>query len=181
MDNSSFQATGRQQGDWFEETSRRLLIDAGFRIDACHDRIADAGVEVDIIATNQHKISFYITCKGSYRGDRPGAKRTDTFKKAMAEALMLHHQGWGPVLLLTSHKPSTPSGKAMMDNVDPEIMFDIIDPIKDFKRLTWLAAADESALRNDLQQRQTLFRTARPHRGFSQWVSEAGSPKTHAG
>lgn len=165
-DSGAFQAMGKKQGDWFEESSRRVLEDVGFTIDARRAVIADAGVEVDIIATNRQQISFYFTCKGSWRGRRPGARRTDTFKKAVAEALMLHAQGWGPVVLLTSHKPDTPAGRAMLANVDPEIMFDVIDPIQEAKRLQWLAAATEQELRQDLQQRRSLFRVARPHRGF---------------
>jgi hypothetical protein len=94
-DSGAFQAMGKKQGDWFEESSRRVLEDVGFTIDAQRAVIADAGVEVDIIATNRQQISFYFTCKGSWRGRRPGARRTDTFKKAVAEALMLHAQGWG--------------------------------------------------------------------------------------
>lgn len=165
-DERAFQAVGKQQGDWFEESSRRVLEDVGFSIDARRELIADAGVEVDIIATNRHQISFYFTCKGSWRGARPGARRTDTFKKAVAEALMLHSQGWGPVVLLTSHKPDTPAGRAMLANVDPEIMFDVIEPFKEARRLAWLATATEQQLRQDLQQRRSLFQIARPHRGF---------------
>lgn len=165
-DERAFQAVGKQQGDWFEESSRRVLEDVGFSIDARRVLIADAGVEVDIIATNRHQISFYFTCKGSWRGARPGARRTDTFKKAVAEALMLHSQGWGPVVLLTSHKPDTPAGRAMLANVDPEIMFDVIEPFKEARRLAWLATATEQQLRQDLQQRRSLFQIARPHRGF---------------
>ena len=54
----------------------------------------------------------------------------------------------------------------MLANVDPEIMFDVIDPIQEAKRLQLLAAATEQELRQDLQQRRSLFRIARPHRGF---------------
>jgi hypothetical protein len=165
-DERAFQAAGKQQGDWFEESSQRVLEDVGFSIDARRVLIADAGVEVDIIATNRQQISFYFTCKGSWRGARPGARRTDTFKKAVAEALMLHSQGWGPVVLLTSHKPDTPAGRAMLANVDPEIMFDVIEPFKEARRLAWLATASEQKLRQDLQQRRSLFQIARPHRGF---------------
>jgi hypothetical protein len=79
---------------------------------------------------------------------------------------MLHSQGWGPVVLLTSHKPDTPAGRAMLANVDPEIMFDVIEPFKEARRLAWLATASEPQLRQDLQQRRSLFQIARPHRGF---------------
>lgn len=163
-----FQATGKIQGDLFEEQSAQALMLAGFTIDGRRVRFADAGVEVDIIATNQQQISFYITCKGSMQGSRPGCERTDTLKKAIAEALILHQHGWSPVLLLTSHRPTTPSGLAMLHSVDPEMLFDVVNPTTDGKRLRWLARATEADLARDLNTRRTLF-TTRQQRGYGRW------------
>ena len=165
----NFQAASRRQGLWFEELCRAILIDCGFTIDGEHVDFTDAGVEVDLIATNRHAISFYITCKGSYRGRRPGVQRTDTLKKAIAEAQALHAQGWGPILLLTSHLPNTHSGRALLASVDPEVLFDAIDPLHNARRLRWLAGADEATLRRDLDARRSLFTLAKPPRGYTVW------------
>jgi hypothetical protein len=167
--NVSFQAASRTQGIWFEDLCRAILIDCGFIIDGQHVEFGDAGVEVDLIATNRHAISFYITCKGSYRGKRPGVQRTDTLKKAIAEAQALHAQGWGPILLLTSHLPNTRSGRALLASVDPEVLFDTIDPLHNSRRLRWMAGSDEETLRRDLEERRSLFTMSRPARGYAVW------------
>lgn len=159
----NFQANGKLQGDHFEAESIFILRQAGFEIHEPDDLrvvLPDAGVEVDIIALNLvAAISFFITCKGSYQGDRPGCERTDTLKKAMAEALALHVNGWGPVLLLTSHLPSTKTGIALLRSIAPDILFDAIEPASKLgiKRLSWLAKATESQLRRDLAGRQAAF------------------------
>ena len=167
-----YQASSRRQGAWFEDTCRQILEAAGFTIDGVRQFFPDAGVEVDLIATNLHAISFYITCKGSYRGDRPGARRTDTLKKAIAEAYALHQQGWGPVLLLTSHLPNTRSGRALLASVDPEVLFDTINPLASDRRLRFLASADEARLREDLAARRSLFTMPKPARGYLAWAGE---------
>lgn len=170
-DLANFQAAAAQQGEWFEDTCIQVLEASDFTITARLVYFWDAGVEVDIIANSRQEIAFYITCKGSYRGDRPGCRRTDTLKKAVGDACALHEQGWGPVLLLTSHLPNTPSGIAMLRSVAPEFLFDAIEPLNDSRRLRWLAHATEAQLRADLAQRRTLF-TGRPPRGYGPWPGQ---------
>gem|GEM_PF-1277961 len=168
----NYQAASRKQGIWFENLCRAILIDCGFRIDGEQVDFAEAGVEVDLIATNRYDISFYITCKGSYRGVRPGVQRTDTLKKALAEAQALHTQGWSPILLLTSHLPNTRTGRELLASVDPEVLFDAIDPLHNARRLRWLAQADEAALRRDLDSRRSLFTLSKPARGYAVWPGD---------
>ena len=174
----NFQAVSRAQGLWFENLCRAILIDCGFIIAGEHVDFAEAGVEADLIATNRHDISFYITCKGSYRGLRPGVQRTDTLKKALAEAQALHGQGWSPVLLLTSHLPNTRTGRELLASVDPEVLFDAIDPLHNARRLRWLAGADEEALRRDLEGRRSLFTVAKPPRGYAAWPGSSAAART---
>ncbi len=174
----NFQAASHAQGVWFENLCRAILIDCGFTIDGEHVDMPDAGVEVDLIATNRHAISFYSTCKGSYRGQRPGVQRTDTLKKALAEAQALHAHGWSPILLLTSHLPNTRTGRQLLASMDPEVLFDAIDPLHNARRLRWLAQADEEALRRDLESRRSLFTMAKPPRGYAAWPG--GAPAARA-
>lgn len=146
---NDFQSKGKQQGDLFEKECQQALELAGFEIvDTLVDFI-DAGVEVDIIATNQHAISFYITCKGSIQGDRPGCIRTDTLKKAIAEAYCLTQAGWGPVLLLTSHLPTMGRGVTMLKLVARSVLYDSLVPSQAWRRLSWMAKATELELRQD--------------------------------
>lgn len=158
----NFQAAAGAQGRLFEATCQMVLQQAGFVLAETHLFIAEAGVNVDFIAHNADEVAFYITCKGSYQGERPGAKRTDTLKKAIAESYALHAQGFGPILLLTSHLPDTPSGLALLASVDPDVLFDAIDATHGLKRLQWLARASETQLRADVQRRHTRYLLARP-------------------
>ncbi len=166
----NYQSSSSRQGAWFEATCRQILEAAGFAVAAVHQRIADAGVEVDLIGTNRHEISFFFTCKGSYRGRRPGVRRTDTLKKAIAEAYALHQQGWGPVVLLTSHLPNTAGGRTLLASVDPAVLFDAIELPANGARLEWLAHAPEDELRRDLAARRSLFNAGKPARGYSAWA-----------
>jgi len=155
----NFQAQAKEQGDWFEDACIRTLQAAGFDVVDQRVRFKDAGVEVDIIVTGKADISFYITCKGSYQGSRPGCERTDTLKKAIAEAYALHECGWGPVLLLTSHLPTTESGIAMLQATSPDVLYEAIEPLSKhgIKRLQWLNQASEDELRSFLTRRMMLF------------------------
>lgn len=165
----NYQSSSSRQGAWFEATCRQILEAAGFAVDAVHQRIEDAGVEVDLIGTNRHEISFFFTCKGSYRGRRPGVRRTDTLKKAIAEAYALHQQGWEPVVLLTSHLPNTAGGRALLASVDPAVLFDAIELPTNAARIEWLARSSEEELRRDLAGRRSLFNAGKPARGYAAW------------
>ncbi len=59
----------------FTRTCRAALQSAGFTVDIGKQFFADAGVEVDLIATNRQGISFYITCRGTEQGAHPGMAR----------------------------------------------------------------------------------------------------------
>jgi hypothetical protein len=165
----NFQGSSSRQGAWFEDACLRVLLEAGFGIDAMHQTIADAGVEVDFIATSRVEISFYVLCKGSFRGRRPGLRRTDTLKKALAEAQALRRQGWAPVLLLTSHLPNTPAGRALLAGADPDVLFDAIALLDGERRLSWLAEASEAWLRADMARRRASFAAAPEQACFGSW------------
>lgn len=156
----------------FAKLCRAILRDCGFAIDGEQVDFPEAGVTVDLVATNRRALSFYMLCHGSYHGRQPGLQRAATLKQALAAAQALHGQGWGPVLVLTSHLPRTRSSRALLAGVDPEVLFEAIDVLRNSRRLRWLANADEAILRRDLDARRALFlqsacaaparRTARP-------------------
>jgi hypothetical protein len=125
---AAFQRTSKEQGDLFEETAEMALKLVGFSIVGRHVFFPNAGVNIDFIADNKNGISFYVTCKGSIQGDRPGCERTDTLKKAIAEAYLLSRYEWWPILLLTSHLPTGRSGLAMLKTVERSVLFDAIVP-----------------------------------------------------
>jgi hypothetical protein len=142
-----------EYGLGFGEDCRRALQAAGFTVDRAGQFFADAGVHVDIVATNRQAISFYITCKGVRAGSRTGAPSATAFRKAVAQARALTDQGWGPVLLLAAHAAQARAVPGSEPRVDPEVIFDVLDPYTDGRRLRWLANADERQLRADLARR----------------------------
>ena len=81
-----FQAESKKSGDHFEDIVMSRLIDKGYSSIQKNVFISDAGVEVDFFADGH-----YIEAKGGNNGDkkRPGAKRTDSVKKAIANGALI--------------------------------------------------------------------------------------------
>jgi len=157
MGSNNFQSLAGQQGRDFEETCIKALMFAGWEI--VDRKVSLPTVEIDIIANNHEEISFYITCKGSIRGPRPGFKRTDTIKKAIAEAYFIHHEGFSPVLIMASPLPTSEVGRAtaMIKALDRNFVYDIINPYSDGKRLKWMFNATEDELRADIEKHPSLW------------------------
>jgi hypothetical protein len=83
----SFQSESKKSGDHFEDIVMSELIENGYEHIQKNVYIPDAGVEVDFLADS----NYYIEAKGGYEGDkkRPGAKRTDSVKKAIANGALI--------------------------------------------------------------------------------------------
>jgi hypothetical protein len=148
----SFQQRGQEQGAAFEEICEAALTQAGFNLCGRHIYLAAAGVNSDFVVANQQGLLFYVTAKGSWSGSRPGLKRTDTFRKAIAEAALLTWRGYGRVLLLSSHLPGAGSGMAMLRATPRSVLFDVLHPTRDAARLRWLATADTTSISEDLEE-----------------------------
>lgn len=143
----NFQAAASEQGRWWEKTCTDALRYAGFTIVAERITFPECGIEADIVADNKHGIRFYISCKGSMQGDRPGMVRTDTLKKAIAEMALLSVCGYWPLVVMASHSPIQGTGVAMLAVAQRAWPFQVINPITDSKHLRWLAQANEDKLR----------------------------------
>jgi hypothetical protein len=83
---TDFQSESKKSGDDFEETVYEELIINGYSSIHKNFFVQEAGVEVDFLADGH-----YIEAKGGYEGDkkRPGAKRTDSVKKAIANGALI--------------------------------------------------------------------------------------------
>jgi len=83
---TDFQSESKKSGDHFEETVYQELIINGYSIIHKNFFIQEAGVEVDFLADGH-----FVEAKGGYEGDkkRPGAKRTDNVKKAIANGALI--------------------------------------------------------------------------------------------
>ncbi|HEX5616312.1 MAG TPA: hypothetical protein VFZ83_14255, partial [Acidimicrobiia bacterium] len=111
---TSFQSSANLQGRQFSEQCDLLLRGMGFRLDG-RALLRDFGVEIDQVATSPGGATIWFEYKGSVQGTRPGLIRTDTLKKAIANGALLRAIAeHPPYIVLTSHKPTTGAGAAML-------------------------------------------------------------------
>lgn len=105
---TDFQSAATIQGARYEEIVGRALVAMGWEITAVHEHVD--GVEIDISAIDPLGVEWWIECKGSWQGKRPGSRRTDTVKKAIADAWLLSiAEVSRPYMLITSHLPKVGS------------------------------------------------------------------------
>ena len=112
---SDFQASAGIQGRQFAEQCDQLLRHYGFELHGRWLR-GDLGVEIDRVATSPTGSTIWFEFKGSVQGARPGLRRTDTLKKAIANgALLQADPERAPFVVLTSHLPDKGSAAAMLE------------------------------------------------------------------
>jgi predicted AAA+ superfamily ATPase len=86
----NFQAESKKSGNDFEDMVLEDLKRSGITEIKKHIILKDLGVEVDFTYKTTYD-TVYIEAKGGERGDkkRPGAKRTDSVKKAIANGALI--------------------------------------------------------------------------------------------
>jgi hypothetical protein len=100
-----FQASSSEQGRAFESAVELLLKLHGWTIIGRRQIVH--GVEIDIVADDPDGTTWWIECKGSWRGKTPGSRRGDTVKKAVGVAAYLSLQPERcKYMLITSHMPA---------------------------------------------------------------------------
>ena len=117
-DTSDFQSSSTKQGRVFDEQCRILIEHAGFECSPRPFAVDQLGIEIDAEIKGPNGTLLWAEFKGSWLGTRPGASRTDTARKAIANAFLAwsdEENGWPPVILLTSHLPRPGSrGETML-------------------------------------------------------------------
>jgi hypothetical protein len=85
----NFQSESKKTGDEFEDIVYKDLISRGFTNIEKNYVFENIGCEVDFRAHGD--IFEYVECKGGKDGEnkRPGAKRTDNVKKAIANGALI--------------------------------------------------------------------------------------------
>lgn len=85
----NFQSESKKSGDDFEALVFQDLIKRGFSDIEKNVYMLGTGCEVDFLAKGSR--FEYVECKGGKEGDkkRPGAKRTDNVKKAVANGSLI--------------------------------------------------------------------------------------------
>ncbi len=111
----SFQASAGIQGRQFAEQADTLLTHIGFQLEG-RRVLTEVGVEIDQQAISPTGRTVWFEYKGSVQGNRPGLRRTDTLKKAIANGALLRAVADpAPYVVITSHLPEAGSGAAMLD------------------------------------------------------------------
>ncbi len=104
-----------RQGRQFAEQCDLILEEHHFELGG-RLVIPDVGVEIDRVAESPRGNIIWFEFKGSVRGDRPGLRRTDTLKKAIANGALLRDlPERKPFIVLTSHLPEHGAGVAMLN------------------------------------------------------------------
>lgn len=153
-----FQSAASEQGRLFHQECINALKYAGFNITHPAGYVIESvGIEIDIVAQNKHGITMFFECKGSLRKsqkDRPGLERTDTIKKAIANAYLFslteEYSCCSPLIIFASHVPTGGSGSAMLSAMSRTLVLDIINPREHGGRLQWLANADANHVEDDI-------------------------------
>ena len=88
---TNFQSESRRSGDLFEDLVESDLSRIGIVEPQKNITLQDVGVEVDFAYTDNVGRQFYIEAKGGESGNkkRPGARRTDNVKKAIANGALI--------------------------------------------------------------------------------------------
>lgn len=111
---ADFQSLAGRQGRQFSEQCDLVLESEGFALGGSL-RLPDIGVEIDQVAERGGR-AVWFEYKGSFRGETPGMRRTDTVKKAIANgALIGAIPDHPPYVVLTSHVPERGSALAMIE------------------------------------------------------------------
>ncbi|MBK5289230.1 MAG: hypothetical protein JJE46_12280 [Acidimicrobiia bacterium] len=112
---SDFQASAGEQGRRFAEQCTAFLRGLGWEVGAPL-RLGEVGVEIDAVGTSPGGSVVWFEYKGSVQGNRPGLRRTDTLKKAIANGALLQGlEAPKPFVVITSHLPVGGSGDAMLE------------------------------------------------------------------
>lgn len=86
----NFQAESKKSGDHFEDIVLEDLKRSGHEDIQKHIILKDLGIEVDFAYQTSYS-QVYVEAKGGETGEkkRPGAKRTDNVKKAIANGALI--------------------------------------------------------------------------------------------
>ena len=137
---TNFQSLSGTQGRQFADQCNTLLGGLGYRLEG-RLLLVDVGVEIDQQAISPAGRRVWFEYKGSIQGPRPGLRRTDTLKKAVANgALLRGHEEPGVYVVLTSHLPEAGSGRAMLDTAVRLRYFDDVICIYDPRQVQRLQA-----------------------------------------
>lgn len=108
-----FQSRARREGELYDEVALDYLGGAGLGAvveQGCH-KIDHYPVDARIVTPNGGR--YLVAAHGNFdEGDQPGLRRVETMAKVFQRAVMLHHKGALPFIVVTSHLPKAGSATA---------------------------------------------------------------------
>jgi hypothetical protein len=131
MSDVNFQSESKKTGDAFEELVYTDLVSRGYSDIQPNVYIEGAGCEIDFLAYDHpwNKIE-YVEAKGGLDGNgkRPGAKRTDNVKKAIANGSLI--KALHPEVYYVVYFSSTPSEGYSSEMIYTALKYKIIDEVR---------------------------------------------------
>ena len=99
-----------------------LLTAQGHQVSKKPFPVSALGIEIDAEVVAQSGATYWAEFKGSWQGKRPGLQRTDTVKKALANAFLVSTAPtqYPPVIILTSHLPVSGSSGTGCSQLQPQ-------------------------------------------------------------
>lgn len=136
-DQNNFQSQSKKSGDAFEDLVLNDLISRGFTDIEKNVYMMNTGCEVDYLAKGERY--EYVECKGGLEGEkkRPGAKRTDNVKKAIANGSIIktiYEQIYYVVYFSDTPEPNSYSDQM----INQAVKHKIIDEVRYLKPLQTL-------------------------------------------
>lgn len=133
----NFQASSSAQGRAFEEAVQTIVQMGGHEIINAGFTDELSGEQVDLLVRTTKGVLVWIECKGSWntRSNVPGLRRSDTAKKAVANAWHLqnsHSDQRPPYVLVTSHLPreGSYSDHLLRDAKEAGLFTDVVEYTK---------------------------------------------------
>lgn len=136
---TNFQAESKKTGDDYERIVWADLVNRGFLSIDENVHIEGTGCEVDFVAEGPDGSIELIEAKGGQKGPgkRPGAKRTDNVKKAIANAALIkavHPDAYYVIYFSARPKPGSYSDEM----INTALKYNIVNEVRYERDVTYL-------------------------------------------
>lgn len=138
----NFQSESKKTGDEYERVVWADLVNRGFLTIEEDVYMEGTGCEVDFVAWKSDGPKEWVEAKGGQKGKkkRPGAKRTDNVKKAIANAALIkakYPHVYYVVYFSSEPKPGSYSDQMISTALDNKI----VDEVRYLRDITYLIKA----------------------------------------
>lgn len=135
----NFQSESKKTGDDYERVVWADLVNRGFLTIEENIYMPETGCEVDFIAWTSDGPKEWVEAKGGQKGfkKRPGAKRTDNVKKAIANASLI--KAVYPKIYYVVYFSAKPKPGSYSDQmINTSLKYGIVDEVRYVRDITYL-------------------------------------------